>query len=268
MMVVQSKAMVKTKYAEEGSLTEKINQLFEYRKLNELLRIGQLDQNKKFIDHLFHIQTQIYLLDAYLESQWILEEEELNKYWLSIHSSLEALGYAEKDRDDLLKAIRSYQRIEQQCRSDKWPIDVSFKKFYTTKSCDVMLIRHLIYAASPTLRETWKENIWTYYDLITEINDDIADLGEDLQTYNGNRFLISILQRGTKKTEKSYSKFIQKVARNADKYFKKHPKQEQHHELHEWITSRSAETLGLLSATIAGLSMQQLSSSLLLQHMK
>lgn len=260
--------MVKKKYSEEGALAEKINQLFEYRKLNELLRIGQLDQNKKFTDHLFHIQSQIYWLDAYLESQWNLEEEELKKYWKSIHSSLEALGYSENDRDDLLKNIRRYQRIEQQCRADQWPVDVSFKKFYTTKSCDVMLIRHLIYTASPTLKETWKENIWTYYDLITEINDDITDLEEDLQTYNGNRFLVSILQRGTKKTEKSYAKFIHKVAGNADKYFKKHPKQEQHHELHDWINARSAETLELLSQTIATADMQKLSSALLLQHMK
>ncbi|HEX5112055.1 MAG TPA: hypothetical protein VFV79_04360 [Saprospiraceae bacterium] len=267
-MIVPSKAMVKKKYAEEGSLAEKINELFEYRKLNDLLRIGQLDQNKKFIDHLFHIQTQIYLLDAYLESQWTLEEEQLNKYWLSIHSALAILGYSEKDRDDLVKAIRRYQRIEQQCRDNQWPVDVSFKKFYTTKSCDVMLIRHLIYTASPTLKETWKENIWTYYDLITEINDDIADLEEDLQTYNGNRFLISILQKGTKKTESSYGRFIQKVARNADKYFKKHPKQEQHHELHDWIASRSAETLALLTTTIAKADMHKLSSALLLQHMK
>jgi len=267
-MVVQSKAMVKKKYSDEDALTEKINQLFEYRKINDLLRIGQLDQNKKFVDHLNHIQSQIYLLDAYLESHWVLEEEELNRYWHGIHSSLEALGYTVDDRDKLLKDIRRYQKIEQQCRENKWPVDVRFKKFYTTKSCDVRLIRHLIYTASPSLRETWKESIWTYYDLITEINDDVADLQEDIQTYNGNRFLVSILQKGTRKTEKAYRKFIGKVIRHADVYFNKHPKQEQHHELHDWISSRSEETLELLSHTIVTADMQQLSSALLLQHMK
>jgi hypothetical protein len=267
-MIIRANGMVKKKYAEEGALAEKINQLFEYRKLNELLRMGQLDQNKKFVAHLFHIQTQIYLLDAYLEGHWTLEEKELNHFWSGIHSSLEDLGYSIEDSDDLLKDIRRYQKIEQQCRENKWPVEVPFNKFYTTKSCDVRLIRHLIYTASPSLKETWKESIWTYYDLITEINDDIADLHEDLQTYNGNRFLVSLLQIGTRKTEKQYRKFIEKVVEKANAYFKKHPKQEQHHELHEWINSRSAETLELLSKTVDEAGMEQLSSALLLQYMK
>jgi len=260
--------MVKKKYAEEGALIGKINDLFTYRKLNELLRIGLLDQNKKFCDHLIHIQTQIYLLDAYLESNWILEESELNRYWSGIQSSLVALGYPEADQGKLLKDIRRYQHIEQLCREDEWPTKVSFKKFYTTKSCDVKLIRHLIYTASPTLKETWKESIWTYYDLITEINDDIADLEEDVRSYNGNRFLISILRKGMKQTGKSYKKFIQKTAENANQYFKKHPKQEQHHELHDWILNRSAETLELLEATVQNADLEHLSTSLVLQHMK
>jgi Asp-tRNA(Asn)/Glu-tRNA(Gln) amidotransferase C subunit len=260
--------MVRKKYSEEGALNQKINALFEYRKLNELLRLGQLDQNKKFIDHLVHIQTQIYKLDAYLESHWKLEEEELNRYWDGIQSSLEALGYEIKEHPELLKDIRRYERIEQQCRADQWPTKVSFKKFYTTKSCDVRLIRHLIYAAAPVLKEHWKESIWTYYDLITEINDDVADLEEDLQTYNGNRFLISILRKGKQKTEKSYRKFIQKATENAEQYFKKHPKQEQHHELHDWIISRSEETLTLLEMTMNHSDIEHLSSALVLQHMK
>jgi len=260
--------MVKKKYSEAGALKGKINDLFEYRKLNELLRIGQLDQNKKFIDHLFHIQTQIYLLDAYLESHWDLDEKELKKYWDGIRSSLYDLGYGANLQDDLLKDIRRYERIEQQCRQDKWPTKVSFKKFYTTKSCDVRLIRHLIYTASPILKSTWKEDIWTYYDLITEINDDIADVEEDLQTYNGNRFLISILRKGIRKTSKSYRKFIDSVAADADQYFKKHPKQEQHHELHEWISNRSKETIELLDAAMNRSDIEHLSSALILQHMK
>jgi hypothetical protein len=260
--------MVKKKYSDQDALKDKINQLFEYRKLNELLRIGQLDQNAKFIAHLFDIQTQIYMLDAYLESHWVLEEDELKKYWGGIQSSLEALGYPTPDHHDLLKDIRRYERIEQQCRLDEWPTKVSFKKFYTTKSCDVRLIRHLIYAASPALKENWKERIWTYYDLITEINDDIADLEEDLQTYNGNRFLISILRKGMHPTEKSYRKFIKKVGQTADDYFKQHPKQERHHELHDWINHRKKETLELLDTTMRQADIEHLSSALVLPYMK
>jgi len=260
--------MVRKKYAGQNSLNEKINELFEYRKLNELLRLGQLDQNKKFIDHLVDIQTQIYQLDAYLESTWNLQEEALHGYWIKIQSSLEALGYNVNEHTDLLKDIRTYEGIEQQCRLDKWPTRISFKKFYRTKSCDVRLLRHLIYTAAPSLSANWKEPIWTYYDLITEINDDIADLEEDLLTYNGNRFLISILRKGIQQTGKSYRKFIQQVTDDAAVYFKKHPKQEQHHELHDWIVKRSAETLELLKSTLHQMNPEQLSSALVLAYMK
>ncbi len=256
------------KYTEEGVLPDKINQLFDYRKLNDLLRIGQLDQNQKFIEHLHSIQTQIYLLDAYLESNWTLEENALKRHWENITSSLEDLGYKSKDHRDLLSEIRKYEHIEEQCRSDVWPTKVSFEKFYSIKSCDVRLIRHLIYTASPALKTTWKESLWKYYDLITEINDDIADLEEDLQTYNGNRFLISILRKGTRKTEKSYREFIHQSVAKANHYFKLHPKQERHHELHDWIIIRTKETLELLAQTVQKVNPEHLSSALLLQFMK
>jgi hypothetical protein len=259
---------VKEKKFEEGALRNKISQLFDYRKIDDLLRLGQLDQNKRFIDQLYQIQIQIYRLDAYLESQWELTQDELNHYWQAIQSALDALGNAAKSNDRQLRDIRRYERIERRCRKDEWPTGVSFKKFYSTKSCDVQLIRHLIYKAAPSLKNIWKENSWTYYDLITEINDDISDVEEDLQTYNGNRFLISILRKGTLQTEKAYRNFIIKSSRKADQYFKKHPSQEQHHELHEWTILRSQETINLLEKTMQQVDLEHLANALILPYMK
>ena len=191
--------MVKSKYGNDTALRKKIDELFEYRKITELLRLGLLDKNKKFVSHLIDIQTQIYMLDAYLESNWELDKEKLATYWSAIQTSLESLGYEKDQHDKLLSEIRQYEKIERRCRKDKWPTDVPFKEFYTTKSCDVRLMRHLIYEAAPSLKDTWKESVWTYYDLVTEVNDDIHDMEEDVTTYNGNRFLISILRKGLKK---------------------------------------------------------------------
>lgn len=260
--------MAKSKYGDTDAVRKKIEELFAYRKLNELLRIGLLDKNKKFVNHLVDIQTQIYMLDSYLEGHWELDKEKLKSYWDAIKASLRSLGYEDDEYEDLLKNIRQYEKIERQCRKDKWPTEVSFKKFYSTKSCDVRLIRHLIYQAAPSLKETWKESVWTYYDLITEINDDIADMEEDVSSYNGNRFLISILREGLKKTESRYEKFIGKAVKKANTYFEKHPKQEQHHELHDWIIMSSKETLDLLKSTVAKADIEHLSTALILKHMK
>ncbi len=260
--------MAKKKYASDEALRNKIHQLFEYRKLNELLHISGLDQQQEMVDHLIHIQTQIYLLDAYLESHWELDNEKLDTYWKQIRDSLRELGYSDECHEALLKDIRRYEKIEMNCRKDTWPTSISFRKFYTIKSCDVRLIRHLIYAAAPELKKTWKEKVWTYYDLITEINDDISDVEEDLPTYNGNRFLISMLRKGDRKTEKQYKAFIREVEEKANRYFAQHPKQEVHRELHEWIGARAKETKALLKEVTTNPDMGHLSSSSLLIHMK
>ena len=242
--------MVKNKYSGEKEILDKIEDLFSYRKLSGLLHAGQLDKDHVFTGHLTDIQYQIYLLDAYLESQWELDQERLDAHWKAISTSLAQLAYTPHQMQRMLSEIREYERIERNCRKNDWPTKVRFKRFYTTKSCDVRLIRHLIYDARPTLRETLKEEDWVYYDLITEINDDISDLKEDLLTYNGNRFLISILRKGSEKTFKKYRKYLMKVTRKAKSYFRKYHAKGENAQLYTWTMERSAETLALLDSTL------------------
>ncbi len=242
--------MVKNKYSGEREILDKIEALFSYRKLTGLLHTGQLDKDAVFIGHLTDIQYQIYLLDAYLESQWELDQERLDEHWKAITTSLAQLAYTPNQMQRMLSEIREYERIERNCRKNKWPTKVSFKEFYTTKSCDVRLIRHLIYDARPGLRETWKEEDWVYYDLITEINDDITDLHEDLLTFNGNRFLISILRKGSRKSMKQYRNYLMKVTGKAKVYFKKHHAKGDNAQLYTWTMDRSIETLKLLDSTL------------------
>lgn len=259
--------MAKKKYTGEPDIKHKIDELFSYRKLIGLLQQGGLNKDKIFYAHLVDIQYQIYLLDAYLEGQWDLDKRALASCWDKIKVSLSHLNYSSSQIDKLLREIREYERIEISCRKGNWPTKVSFNKFYTTKSCDVRLIRHLIYDAKPELNDIWKEKDWTYYDLITEMNDDIADIIEDLNTYNGNRFLISVLRKGSLKTGKQYRAYIEKVTSKAKSYFKKHTG-EMNQQLYSWTMERSLETLDLLDKTINNNDPSEYSKSLLLAKMK
>jgi hypothetical protein len=260
--------MVKKKYAGEKEIRDKINELFTYRKLTELMHYAQLDKDHRFIDQLTDVQYQIYQLDAYLEGAWILEKDTLKSLWDHIEKALRKLIPDEELIKPLLREIREYERIELNMRRSKWPTGERFKKFYTIKSCDVRLIRKLIYLARPELDHTWKESAWRYYDLITEINDDIADLREDLKTYNGNRFLIAVLRKGNQKTETRYKDQLQAISKNAKKYFQKHTEGAEHTRLYDWTLTRASETLELLTTTLQENDHSIFTSSLLLKKME
>jgi hypothetical protein len=227
-----------------------------------------LNKDVSFRNKLTDLQYRIYLLDAYLEGQWELDPVQLKTYWKAISESLSAFQYSPKQIKSQLAEIRLYEHIESNTRVNKWPTKVSFKEFYTTKSCDVRLLRHLIYRSHPALNDVWDENAWTYYDLITEINDDIADVTEDLPTYNGNRFLISILRKGEKKTAEQYRRYLEKVTSKAHVYFKKHNRVGENMQLLDWTLSRSVETIKLLDTTLSFNNPDNYLSSLMLAKMK
>ncbi len=260
--------MVVKKYSGEKAIREKIQLLFSYRKLTDLMQKTKLNKDVSFRNKLTDLQYRIYLLDAYLESQWELDPDQLKSYWQAIVEALSAFQYSPKQVKSQLAEIRLYEHIETNTRLNKWPTKVSFKEFYTTKSCDVRLMRHLIYRSHPALNDIWDENAWAYYDLITEINDDIADVTEDLPTYNGNRFLISILRKGEKKTAEQYRIYLEKVTSKAHAYFKKHNRVGENMQLLDWTLSRSVETITLLDTTLSSNNPDSYLSSLLLEKMK
>ena len=260
--------MAVKKYSGEKAIKEKIQLLFAYRKLTDLMQKTKLNKDVAYRNKLTTLQFRIYLLDAYLEGQWALDTEELKSYWQGIIEALADFNYSPKQIKSLLSEIRMYEHIETNARLNKWPTSTPFKEFYTTKSCDVRLIRHLIYEAHPELNEIWPEKAWMYYDRITEINDDIADVTEDLQTYNGNRFLISILRKGEKKTAAQYRGYLDKVTAKAKSYFKKNGRVGENMQLLDWTLARSAETIALLETTLATNDQDVYMTSLLLPKMK
>jgi len=259
--------MASKKYPVEKATKEKISQLFAYRRLTDLLNVSGMVKDQEFVNHLIDVQYQIYMLDVYLESHWEINKKELEIYWEAIKISLTHMGCKKKQISSLISEIEEYQQIEKNCRKDKWPTKESFKKFYTTKSCDVRLIRHLIYKAHPDLEKMWSEDTWIYYDLITEIHDDIADVEEDIKTFNGNRFLISILRKGADKTLEEYEQYLTRISEKAKAYFEDKKDQGKNKQLAGWILARSKETIKLLNTKINSKTMDKISESLLLAHM-
>ncbi len=260
--------MATKKYKVEKTTIDKIYKLFAYRRISDLLKACGLEKDKEFGANLVNVQYQIYMLDGYLESQWSLDKKDIGHYWDGIVNSLEAMGYKEKQIDSMVKEIKEYEKIERNCRKDIWPTKVSMKDFYVTKSCDVRLVRHLIYKMHPELEKIWKENAWHYYDIITEINDDIADVQEDVNTFNGNRFLISILRKGAEKTQKQYQEYLINISTKATDYFKERIERGKNKQLSGWTNDRSVQTIKLLEAQMKSKKLGQLSDSLLLSHMK
>lgn len=247
---------------------EKILTLFEYRRLTDLLKISGLDKDKSFVEKIIQVQFSIYMLDAYLESQWDLDQKEIDRLWDCIYSSLKSLDLKKKEIHKLVEEIEDYETIERACRKDQWPTKVSMKKFYITKSCDVRLIRHLIYRKHPDLNKLWKESAWKHFDIITEINDDVADVEEDIHTFNINRFLISTLRKGSEHTYKKYSEYLSGITQDAAQYFKDRMEKGNNKQLASWTAGRSKETAKLLDELIKGQWQEKLSSSYLLSHMK
>lgn len=259
--------MTTKKYPAEEATKEKIKELFAYRRLTDLLSLSNMAKDVNFTNQLINVQYQIYMLDGYLESQWDIRKKDLTGYWDAIKESLRQMGYKKKQIASFVTEIEEYQQIEMDCRKDHWPTRVSFKNFYTTKSCDVRLIRHLIYLSHQDLENLWKEKAWWYYDLITEIHDDIEDIEEDIQTYNGNRFLISILRKGAEKTRHDYEQYLRNITEKARAYFEPKMQKGKNKQLAAWTESRSKETIRLLHDKLSSNVMDQLSGALLLGYM-
>ena len=154
----------------------KIVSLFEYRKLPQL--IGKLDgvDKKGLYNKLIEVQRAIYDLDAYLESRWTLQDRILKDLWNNILSAVKECGYDDKGAENITKSIRRYQLHEMQLRDNKLPLRLQAEYYYFYKSCDIRLMRQIIYDQSLELRKKHSVTDWRYYDLVTEVNDDVTDI--------------------------------------------------------------------------------------------
>jgi hypothetical protein len=61
---------------------------------------------------------------------------------------------------------------------------------------------------------------WRYFDMITEINDDVSDVFEDIETINGNSFLISYYDSGADATKERFINYCDNLIYKVDERYK------------------------------------------------
>ena len=183
-------------HIDEKVLEQKIEALMEYRLFPLLFDESTLpkEEKRKFYDGLIDLQYAIYLLDAHLEANWEVNDQVLQSHWSNIKDKLNQLGIKQENAGAYLSHIKKYEKHELELRQGRSPLRFDLEYFYFYKSCDVKLLRRLIYEKMHLEKTCGALADWRYYDLITEVNDDVEDLMEDLQFINGNRFLISLLK--------------------------------------------------------------------------
>lgn len=194
----------------------KIRSLFDYRLFPVLFElIGEdYDDGSDFIDQLISLQEAIYMLDDKLECNWEISDSDLEQEWGCIRKNLQVIKGDGVDVEDYLKLIKNYQSRELALRvPNQGGLNNDFIEFYYTKSCDVKLIRRLIYEKYPVLYNLVPLEAWDLFDLITEINDDIVDLKEDLPTLNGNQLLYLIYKVGKYDTKEIFTKYLKDIER-------------------------------------------------------
>lgn len=198
-------------HIDEKELQSKIYDLFEYRLFPQLLTDTGLnaEESQKYLNSLAGLQATIYHLDAHLEANWTTKPEKLAYHWNQITGMLEAMGVPKERSHEYLNHIRKYEKHELELRQGRTPLRFDMEYFYFYKSCDVKLLRRLIYERFMLAPQMGTLADWRYYDLITEVNDDVEDLFEDLGFINGNRFLISLILKGKPATAKVFGDFLE-----------------------------------------------------------
>lgn len=191
--------------------SSKIRTLFEYRGIPELLDIMGIP-TQDFEYHLFALQSSIYFLDEYLETTWELDDQVIDKHWSEMKSQLSYFVSEDHLLDKYLYQISVYLKREVGLRNHELPLNTSLRHFYYYKSCDVRLIRRLIHDHCVQFRSKLDPVNWLIYDLITEVNDDVEDLSEDLGIYNCNRLLFECLVNGVQEAGELFKTFIGKLS--------------------------------------------------------
>jgi len=226
-------------------LKKKIKKLFKYRKIPFLLSYLPKEDRRWLRSKLFKLQAAIYDLDLYLESNWQLDSDSLDKYWQGMFQCLEVLDIRGNEAKELTKHIRKYQLHETQLRKGILPTRLTREYYYYYKSCDVRLMRNIIALYSEECAQEISLSDWRYFDLITEIDDDVEDIFEDQITINGNLFNILIHEQGLKKTVKEFKNLLTDFEEKSQIRTEK-SKNNKQKKIHKWTVQYTQATKKLL----------------------
>jgi hypothetical protein len=199
----------------------KAEALFSLRCLRECLTAATSEaSHAQFLERLLELQCSIYTLDVYGERNWAIASKDLAEIWRGIRLSWSAVPTLEGKRPPLTD-IEEYQQIEVDMREGRRPDMIPIDIFYRHKTCDVRLMRQLIWSAyeSPN---SFVRRLWEIFDLVGEILDDVSDVDEDRLTYNGNRFAFCLRQYGAGETASQYELFVDRLSQEFHQIVLKH----------------------------------------------
>ncbi|MBC7885475.1 MAG: hypothetical protein H7X99_08365 [Saprospiraceae bacterium] len=253
-------------HIDKHKLRNKIRLLFDYRLFSELSALDiheSVESKNEFTEYLIELQTAIYHLDAHLEANWILNTQTMDWHWQNIITQLSFFDISPERANEYLNHIRKYEKHERELRQGKTPLRFDMEYFYFYKSCDVKLLRRLIYEKYQLSGLAGKLADWRYYDLVTEVNDDIEDIFEDLNFINGNRFLISLLKCGKIETRRVFSEFLNEICQRTKERFNS-GKGSFQKMLLDITMRRYTETIGLLEIQLDKITENDLKTSRLM----
>ena len=249
-------------------LEEKILKLFQYRRFPLLYELAQIsDFDKVSLQELLvQLQTSIYKLDHHLETNWNIDLDVISKCWEEIYQDLKKFGITSSQFNLYTSHIKKYQKHELELRKGMLPTRFKLEFFYFYKSCDVKLLRRLIYELTAGLNSMATLPDWRFFDLITEINDDVEDVFEDMETINANAFLISYFLNGKGDTKRKFEKFMDYIAAQSEKRFKKDASFLQK-EIHQDTLNAIAQTKSLMNEQFTQLSKIEIKQIKLFQYL-
>lgn len=244
-------------------MKKKIKALFAYRDIPKLMKDGKIKGKKALTKRLIKLQIAIYKLDEYLETNWEIKKTELNKFWSEIHKAMIDCGIPKDQLSEYSKHIMKYQTHELNLRSGKMPTSGSIEYYYYYKSCDVRLMRQIIYDLSVDLESKYTLPDWRYFDLVTEVNDDVEDMFEDLETINGNYALIARWEHGKKKSIKLIDEFLDIISQKNYERYKKRKSDSDYKEIYKMTTKQIEVTRKLLKKNNSKLKKKQINKAIL-----
>lgn len=197
--------------------------LFALRCLPECLEsaAGPDAETAAYLQTLLNLQCSIYELDEYGESNWNIDPRELDQIWQGIRHSWSVVPTKGSSRPSLAE-IQNYQRIELNMREGRRPDMMPIEVFYECKTCDVRLMRQLIWNAYEK-PDALTRRLWEVFDLSGEVLDDLSDVSEDHLTYNGNRFAFCMRQHGAQRTIRLYELFIAQLSNEFQRIVSEYP---------------------------------------------
>jgi len=128
-------------------------------------------------------------------------------------------------------------------------------------------MRQIIYDLSDNLKSKYTLPDWRYFDLITEVNDDVDDMFEDLKSINGNYALIARWEFGKKESIRLLSEFMDTIETKNKERYTKRKNQSNYKAIYKMTQKQIKDTRKLLIKNMKKLKKKQITKAKLFRYL-